>query len=76
MLNVMLNPRVLWEPTHGHKSRRRPRSTFVDRLRLDTGFKETKEIALTMAERDRWRVLVRDSREYYPSLTNYYSYGK
>ena len=51
--------------------------TFVDSLRLDTGLKrETKEIAVTMADRDLWRALVHDSREYYPPLNNYYSNGK
>ena len=68
MLNVILNPVVLWEPTHGHKSRGRPRLTFFDSLRLDTGLKETKEIAVIMADRYRRRALVHDSRKYSPPL--------
>ena len=68
-LNVILNALVFSEPTHGHKSRGRPRLTFVNSLGLDTGLKETKEMAVTMAGRDRWRALVHDSREYYPPLT-------
>ena len=66
---LILHPLVLWEPTHEHKSRGRPRLTFVDSLRFNTLLKETKEIAVTMADRDRWRALVHDSREYYPPLT-------
>ena len=74
---LILHLLVLWESTHGHRSRERPRLTFVDSLRLDTGLKrETKEIAVTMADRDLWRALVHDSREYYPSLNNYYINGK
>ena len=32
---------VLWEPTHGHRSRGRPTSTYVDVLRKDAGAEST-----------------------------------
>ena len=28
---------ILWEPTHGQRDRGRPRSTYVDQLKRDTG---------------------------------------
>ena len=32
---------VLWEPTHGHRSRGRPTLTYVDVLKMDTGAHRT-----------------------------------
>ena len=46
---------VLWEPTHGHRSRGRPTSTYVDVLRKDAGAESTKELARFMENRDDWR---------------------
>ena len=46
---------VLWEPTHGHRSRGRPTSTYVDVLRKDAGAESTKELTRCMENRDDWR---------------------
>ena len=36
---------LLWEPTHGVRSRGRPALTFVDNIRADTGLTDTGEIS-------------------------------
>ena len=41
---------VLWQPTHGHRERGRPKQTYVDVLRQDAG-----ELATLMEEHDVWR---------------------
>jgi hypothetical protein len=46
---------VLWEPTHGHRSRGRPTLTYVDILKRDTGAQSTNELAGCMENRDAWR---------------------
>ena len=46
---------VLWEPTHGHRSRGRPTLTYVDVLKMDTGVQSTSELAGCMANRDDWK---------------------
>ena len=46
---------LLWEPTHGARSRGRPALTFVDNLRADTGLTDTGEIGRLMADRVLWR---------------------
>ena len=53
---------VLWEPTHGQRSRGRPRTTFVDTLKKDTGAISTTELAALMSDRDVWRQHVRSRR--------------
>ena len=53
---------VLWEPTHGRKSRGRPRSTFVNTLMRDTGATSVNELASLMEARDVWRGHVRSRR--------------
>ena len=45
---LTLHPLILWEPGHGRTGRERPRLTYVDNLRIDTGLTETKEIAVLM----------------------------
>ena len=47
---------VLWEPTHGHRSRGRPTLTFVDMLKKDAGVHSTNELAKCMEDRDDWRL--------------------
>ena len=47
---------VLWEPTHGHRSRGRPTQTYVDILKMDTGVQSTSELAGCMANRDDWKL--------------------
>ena len=46
---------LLWEPTHGVRSRGRPALTFVDNIRADTGLTDTGEISRLMADRLLWR---------------------
>ena len=35
---------LLWEPQHGHPNRGRPRTTYIDNIKADTGLDNTKEI--------------------------------
>ena len=46
---------VLWEPTHGHRSRGRPALTYVDILKKDAGAQSTKELERCMENRDDWK---------------------
>ena len=46
---------VLWEPTHGHRSRGRPALTYVDILKKDAGAQSTMELARCMENRDDWK---------------------
>ena len=52
---LVANRLLLWEPTHGTRSRGRPAVTFVDNLRTDTGLTDTGEIGRLMADRTLWR---------------------
>ena len=49
---------VLWEPTHGHRGRGRPITTYIDTLKRDTGAFEASEIAVLMADKRLWKDLV------------------
>ena len=49
---------VLWEPTHGHRGRGRPITTYIDTLKRDTGAFEASEIAALMADKRLWKDLV------------------
>jgi len=53
---------ILWEPTHGKKSRGRPQATYIDTLKRDTGLTSTTEIKTLMMDKDEWRAVVRSSR--------------
>ena len=46
---------LLWQPTHGKLGRGRPKTTFVDTLKADTGATSTGELASCMEDRARWR---------------------
>ncbi|KAL5248079.1 hypothetical protein ACHWQZ_G017305 [Mnemiopsis leidyi] len=46
---------LLWEPSHGNRSRGRPAFTYVDCLRKDTGLQDVKEIGGLMVDRLLWR---------------------
>ena len=48
---------VLWEPTHGTKSRGRRQLTYVDTLRRDTGL-TAGEIGTCMQAREEWRSII------------------
>ena len=50
---------ILWEPSHGRKGRGRPKCSFVDTLKRDTGAASAAELATLMADRDVWRQHVR-----------------
>ena len=47
---------VLWEPTHGHRSRGRPTLTYVDVLKKDSEVQSTSELAGCMENRDDWKL--------------------
>ena len=64
---LTLHKVVLWEPLHGQRQRGRPKQTFVDVLRRDTGLTSTSEISSVMTDRERWRAVVNDAREFYQS---------
>lgn len=54
---------VLWEPAHGKARRGRPKLTYIDSLRKDTGLKNTHEIGTLMLDRMQWRHIVDNVRE-------------
>ena len=62
---LTLNKVILWEPLHGNSRRGRPKQTFVDVLRRDTGLRETSEIATVMSDRDGWRSVIHGVRKYH-----------
>ena len=51
---------ILWKPVHGHRSRGRPRATFVDNLLIDTGVETTGELETLMLDRMVWRRVIQD----------------
>ena len=53
---------ILWEPTHGKKTRGRPQMTYIDTLKRDSGLSSTAEIRTLMMDRDQWRAAIRNSR--------------
>lgn len=53
---------VLWEPTHGTKSRGGQRTTYVDTLKRDTGATSTQELATLMEDRAVWWTHVESRR--------------
>ena len=52
---------ILWEPTHGQRGRGRPKTTFVDQLKMDTGTTTTGELTAMIKDGKIWRKAV-DSR--------------
>ena len=46
---------ILWEPTHGHRGRGRPKTTFLDVLKSDTGAENAEELAGMMSDRKVWK---------------------
>ena len=55
---LSVQPMVLWEPKHGQKSRGRPRTSYIDTLKRDTGANDGDELAWMMADRKLWRTRV------------------
>ena len=47
-------PQVLWEPSHEHRGRGKPRATFIDTMKRDTGANDATELASPMAGREIW----------------------
>ena len=48
-------PLILWEPKQGLRGRGRPRATYIDTLKRDTGASDTAELATLMTDRKIWR---------------------
>ena len=46
---------VLWEPSHGQRGRGRPKTSFIDTLKRDTGAANVGELASLMGDRDLWK---------------------
>ena len=59
--NELSSEVLLWEPSHGKRSRGRPRKTYVDQLIADTAY-TYEDLANLMDDRDRWKELVNESR--------------
>ena len=49
------NKVVLWEPTHGQRGRGRPKTSYIDTLKRDTGAENSTELAALMADRTVWK---------------------
>ena len=49
------NKVVLWEPTHGRRSRGRKKTNYLDTLKRDTGAENSVELAALMEDRTVWR---------------------
>ena len=64
---LTLHSVLLWEPLHGRAGRGRPRQTYIDTLRADTGLQDTRDIANIMEHRERWRDIIHGSREHHPT---------
>ena len=50
---------ILWEPTHGHRSRGGQRKTFIDILKRDASVEDTNELVACMQDRIDWRIRIR-----------------
>jgi hypothetical protein len=50
---------ILWEPTHGHRTRGGQRKTYIDILKKDTGLEDTSELAVCMQDRVDWKIRAR-----------------
>ena len=59
--NELSSEVLLWEPSHGKRSRGRPRKTYVDQLIADTAY-SYEDLANLMDDRDRWKELINESR--------------
>ena len=54
---------LLWEPQHGHPNRGRPRTTYIDTIKADTGLDNTKEIKNAMLNQVVWNEFFRMARD-------------
>ena len=49
---------VLWEPRDGTRSRGQQKTTFIDRLLMDSGLENTRELGTLMEDRKEWKKVV------------------
>ena len=54
---------MLWEPQQGHPNRGRPRTTYIDTIKADTGLDNTKEIRDAMLNQIVWKDFIRTARD-------------
>ena len=54
---------LLWEPQHGHPNRGRPRTTYIDTIKANTGLHNTKEIKNAMLNQVVWNEFFRMARD-------------
>ena len=57
VFNVWL--KAVWAPQHGHPNRGRPRTTYIDTMRADSGLDNTKETRDAMLDQVVWKDFVR-----------------
>ena len=60
-INELSSEVLLWDPSHGKRSRGRPRKTYVDQLIADTAC-TYEDLVNLMDDRDRWKELINESR--------------
>lgn len=56
-----LHQLLLWDPTHGKRSRGRPHTTYVEQMGRDTNL-QREELATAMQDRVEWRKIVKGVR--------------
>ena len=54
---------LLLEPQKGHPNRGRPRTTYIDTIKADTGLDNTKEIRDAMLNQIVWKDFIRTARD-------------
>ena len=54
---------LLWEPQQGHPNRGRPRTTYIDTIKADTGLDNTSEIRDAMLNQIVWKDFIRTARD-------------
>ena len=52
--NLLASRLILWEPSHGHRARGRPPSTFVNTLKRDVGAADSTELKTCLTDRQDW----------------------
>ena len=54
---------LLWEPQHGHPNRGRPRTAYIDTIKVDTGLDNTKEIRHAILDQVVWKYFIKTARD-------------
>ena len=57
VFNIWL--KAVWASQHGHPNRSRPRTTYIDTMRADSGLDNTKETRDAMLDKVVWKHFVR-----------------